>query len=320
MERKDSMCKIAAVILAYKPDEKLKMIVSRLKAQTIIPDEILIMHTVDEETSDTELEWAYDMEEVAVERVKKAEFDHGGTRDKAMQLCESFDYVLFMTQDAIPKNRKVIEYLLEALKADVSTNAVAYARQEPDKGCNIIERYTRSFNYPDEPHSGLERAAETNNGIKAIFSSDVCAMYSRRLYNDVGGFPGRTIFNEDMVFAGKALKADKDVIYEPKAVVIHSHNYSGVEYFKRYFDLGVSHAEFDYILKDYHSGDEGIKLVKETAKFLIRRKKYIMLIPLIYYSGLKLMGMKLGKIYKKLPKQVIEACTMNKDYWKKDRN
>ena len=314
------MCKITAVILAYKPDEKLKMIVSRLKAQTIRPNEILIMHTVDEETSDAELEWAYDMENVTVEKVKKEEFDHGGTRDKAMQMCAGADYVLFMTQDAIPKNRKVTEYLLKSLTADVETNAVAYARQEPEKGCNIIERYTRSFNYPDEPHSGLERAAETNNGIKSIFSSDVCAMYNRTLYNEIGGFPGKAIFNEDMVFAGKALKVDKDVIYEPKAVVIHSHNYSGVEYFKRYFDLGVSHAEFSYILKDYHMGDEGIKLVMETAKFLIRRKKYIMLIPLVYYSFLKFTGMKLGKIYKKLPKQVIEACTMNKGYWKKDRN
>lgn len=96
-----------------------------------------------------------------------------------------------MTQDAIPKNRKLTEYLMEALNADTETNAVAYARQEPDKGCNIIERYTRSFNYPDEPHSGLELAAETNNGIKAIFCSDVCAMYNKKLYNDIGGFPGK---------------------------------------------------------------------------------------------------------------------------------
>lgn len=314
------MCKITAVILAYKPDEKLKMIVSRLRAQTVRPDKILIMHTVEEGVSDTELEWTCDMESVTVEKVKKSEFDHGGTRDRAMGLCEDSEYVLFMTQDAIPKNRKLTEYLLEALKEDRQTNAVAYARQEPEKGCNIIERYTRSFNYPDEPHSGLERAAETNNSIKAIFCSDVCAMYNRALYYEVGGFPGKAIFNEDMVFAGKALKADKDVIYEPKAVVIHSHNYSGMEYFKRYFDLGVSHAEFSYILKDYHSGDEGIRLVKETAKFLIRRKEYFMLIPLVYHSGCKLVGMRLGKIYKKLPKQVIEACTMNKGYWKKDRN
>lgn len=314
------MYKITAVILAYRPDEKLKMIVKRLMAQTIRPDKILIMHTVEEGISDTELDWASDIEEIIIEKVKKEEFDHGGTRDRAMQMCEDSDFVLFMTQDAIPKNRRLTEKLLDALKADMENNAVAYARQEPEKGCNIIERFTRGFNYPDEPHSGLELAAETNNSIKAIFCSDVCAMYNRVLYNEIGGFPGKAIFNEDMVFAGKALKADKDVIYEPEAVVIHSHNYSGVEYFKRYFDLGVSHSEFAYILKDYHSGDEGIRLVKETAEFLIRRKEYAMVIPLIYHSGCKLIGMKLGKIYKKLPEQVIKACTMNEGYWKKDRS
>ena len=312
------MCKIAAVILAYKPDEKIKVIVSRLKAQTVRPDKILIMHTVDENEADSQPEWAYDMEDVDIEKVKKAEFDHGGTRDKAMELCSGFDYVLFMTQDAIPKNRKLMENLLQALKADTQTNAVAYARQEPEKGCNIIERYTRSFNYPDEPHSALELCAETNNSIKAIFCSDVCAMYNRKLYYEIGGFPGRAIFNEDMVFAGKAVKADKDVCYVPKAIVIHSHNYSGAEYFKRYFDLGVSHAEFDYILKDYHSNDEGIKLVMETARFLIRRKEYVMLFPLVYYSGCKFVGMKLGKMYKKLPSDVIKKCTMNGGYWERN--
>ncbi len=313
------MNKLAAVILAYKPDEKLKTIIMRLKAQNIKPDEIFIMHTVETDEDDLELSWIEDIDNVTVEKVKKEEFDHGGTRDRAMQLCSDFEYVLFMTQDAIPKNKKLTESLLEAIMADKQTNAVAYARQEPDKGCNIIERYTRTFNYPDEPHSGLEMAAETNNSIKAIFCSDVCAMYNRALYDEIGGFPGRAIFNEDMVFAGKALKADKDVIYEPKAVVIHSHNYSGLEYFKRYFDLGVSHAEFSYILKDFHSNDEGIKLIKETAKFLIRRKEYFMLIPLIYHSGCKFIGMKLGKLYKKLPKQMIDICTMNKGYWIKNK-
>jgi rhamnosyltransferase len=313
------MNKLAAVILTYKPDEKLNIIITRLKAQTVQPDKILIMNTVEDGEADTEAEWAEDLGDVTVVNVEKSEFDHGGTRDFAMQLCEDFEYVLFMTQDAVPKNRKLTENLMRPLEADKTSHAVAYAKQEPEKHCNIIERYTRGFNYSDEPHSGLEMAAQTNNSIKSIFCSDAGAMYNRSLYDEVGGFPAKAIFNEDMVYAGKALKADKDVMYEPSAVVIHSHNYTGVQYFKRYFDLGVSHADFAYILKDYHTNDEGIKLVRATAKFLIRRKEYIMLIPLLYHSGCKFIGMKLGKQYKKLPKKMIEKCTTNKEYWEKDR-
>lgn len=313
------MNKVEAVILTYKPDEKLKMIVTRLFAQSVKPDRILIMNTVDGDRTYESLEEVRKMDGVIVADVEKEEFDHGATRDKAMEMCGDSRYVMFLTQDALPKNKLLVENLLMALEADADLNAVAYAKQEPEKGCNIIERYTRSFNYTDEPHSGLEMAAETNNSIKSIFCSDVCAMYNRKLYDEVGGFPPGAIFNEDMVFAGKALKADKDVIYEPGAVVIHSHNYTGMQYFRRYFDLGVSHREFSYILKDYHSEDEGIKLVINTAGYLCRRKAYIMIIPLIYHSGCKFIGYHLGKMYKRLPENIIKKCTMNKEYWNQKR-
>lgn len=311
------MSRIDVVILTYKPDERLKKLVSRLQAQSVAPDKILIMDTVVKGQKFDAIERVAKQDKVLVVSVPEDEFDHGGTRDKAMSFCEDADYVLMMTQDALPKNKELIKNLLMALETDEHNHAVAYARQEPDKGCNIIERFTRGYNYPDEPHSGIEKAAETNNSIKSIFCSDVCAMYNRKLYDEVGGFPHKAIFNEDMVFAAKAVKAEKDVIYEPKASVIHSHNYTGIQYFKRYFDLGVSHKEFSYILSEYHTDDEGFKLVKNTAKYLIRRKEYIMLIPLIYHSGCKFLGMKLGKMYRKLPKEVIEKCTMNKNYWKK---
>lgn len=311
------MSRVDVVILTYKPDEKLKKLVSRLLAQSMAPERILIMDTIVKGQKFEAVEWAERQDKVLVVSVSEETFDHGGTRDLAMKFCEDADYVLMMTQDALPKNKELIRNLLSALESDESSHAVAYARQEPDRGCNIIERFTRGFNYPDEPHSGIEKAAETNNSIKSIFCSDVCAMYNRKLYDEIGGFPQRAIFNEDMVFAAKAVKAEKDVIYEPKASVIHSHNYTGIQYFKRYFDLGVSHKDFSYILSEYHSDDEGVKLVTETLKYLIRRREYIMFIPLIYHSGCKFIGMKLGKMYKRLPKEVIEKCTMNKNYWKK---
>ena len=308
---------VEAVILTYKPDERLKNIVTRLQAQTVKPKRILIINTIDKSNSYNVVDKIRNYETVTVIDIEKNEFDHGATRDLAMQLCEDSEYVLMMTQDAVPKSRCLIENLVNALEKDKYNNAVSYAKQEAEKGCNIIERYTRIFNYPDEPHSGMEMSAETNNSIKSIFCSDVCAMYNRKLYDEIGGFPLRAIFNEDMVFAAKTLKADKDVIYEPKAVVAHSHNYTGIEYFKRYFDLGVSHKDFSYILKEFHSEDEGVKLVIDTAKYLCRRSQYLMIIPLIYYSACKFVGFNLGKMYKKLPGNIIKKCSLNKEYWNK---
>lgn len=311
------MGNVDVVIPVYKPDKKLQMVISRLMGQTIVPSNIFLIHTRSSEddwhTEQLLQEVQTEYSVVQVVSIAQEEFDHGGTRDMAMHLCKS-QYVLMMTQDAMPKNGKLIENLRNAQGEKIS---VVFARQEPAKDCRIIERYTRTFNYPAESHSAMEKAAQTNNGIKSIFCSDVCAMYDRIAYEEVGGFPGKVIFNEDEIFAAKSLKAGYDIRYEAQAVVIHSHNYSGVQYFKRYFDLGVSQADFSYIFNEYHAEDEGIRLVKQTFRYLMKRKSYFDIPVLFYHSGMKLIGMKLGKMYRKLPDKIIMKCTSNKAYWKR---
>lgn len=311
------MGNVDVVIPVYKPDKKLQMVISRLMGQTIVPSNIFLIHTRSSEddwhTEQLLQEVQTEYSVVQVVSIAQEEFDHGGTRDMAMHLCKS-QYVLMMTQDAMPKNGKLIETLRNAQGEKIS---VVFARQEPAKDCRIIERYTRTFNYPAESHSAMEKAAQTNNGIKSIFCSDVCAMYDRIAYEEVGGFPRKVIFNEDEIFAAKSLKAGYDIRYEAQAVVIHSHNYSGVQYFKRYFDLGVSQADFSYIFNEYHAEDEGIRLVKQTFRYLMKRKSYFDIPVLFYHSGMKLIGMKLGKMYRKLPDKIIMKCTSNKAYWKR---
>lgn len=311
------MGNVDVVIPVYKPDKKLQMVISRLMGQTIVPSNIFLIHTRSSEddwhTEQLLQEVQTEYSVVQVVSIAQEEFDHGGTRDMVMHLCKS-QYVLMMTQDAMPKNGKLIETLRNAQGEKIS---VVFARQEPAKDCRIIERYTRTFNYPAESHSAMEKAAQTNNGIKSIFCSDVCAMYDRIAYEEVGGFPGKVIFNEDEIFAAKSLKAGYDIRYEAQAVVIHSHNYSGVQYFKRYFDLGVSQADFSYIFNEYHAEDEGIRLVKQTFRYLMKRKSYFDIPVLFYHSGMKLIGMKLGKMYRKLPDKIIMKCTSNKAYWKR---
>ena len=60
------------------------------------------------------------------------------------------------------------------------------------------------------------------------------------MYEALGGFSRRTIFNEDMILAGQMVQAGYKVAYAAEARVIHSHNYSGLQQFHRNFDLAVS--------------------------------------------------------------------------------
>lgn len=223
-------------------------------------------------------------------------------------------FLLFLTQDAVPEN----EHLIEELFRPFSEKQVcaAYARQLPAADCHILERYTRSFNY------GTESRIKTKEdlpklGIKTFFCSNVCAMYRRSAYEELGGFERHTIFNEDMIFAGRLIQSGKAVAYCADARVIHSHNYSGLQQFHRNFDLGVSQAEHPDIFKMAKSESEGIRMVKQTAKWLVSIRKIHLIPVLIWQSGCKFLGYQLGKHYRKLPARVIRVCTMNQDYWKK---
>lgn len=151
------------------------------------------------------------------------------------------DFMIFMTQDALPADEYLVEHLLKPLEADEKVGA-AYARQLPKQDCRFIECYTRSFNYPSVSFVKWEKDTGIY-GIKTYFCSNVCAAYNKEIYKEVGGFVDRAIFNEDMIYAGNIAKKGYGIAYQADACVYHSHNYSCSQQFHRNFDLGVSQAE-----------------------------------------------------------------------------
>ena len=228
----------------------------------------------------------------------------------AMEL--SGEFILFMTQDAMPYD----DTLLEELHRPFSEERVcaAYARQLPRPECSVLEQYTRSFNYGEQ--SRIKAAEDMQElGIKTFFCSNVCAMYRRSEYEALGGFERKTIFNEDMIFAGRLVQNGKAIAYCAEAKVIHSHNYSSLQQFHRNFDLGVSQAEHPEIFSGVRSEGEGIRMVKQTAAWLIKTGKPYLLPKLAAQSGAKYLGYRMGKQYKKLPIRVVKWCTMSPSYW-----
>lgn len=305
------MKKVDVIIPSYRPGKEFARLVKRLMEQEYPIHKIIVMNT-EEEYWDRSLEAQCELLEV--HHLPKSEFDHGGTRQRAAQLCES-DIMVFMTQDALPADRKLIGSLVSHLEETRDAGA-CYARQLPKSDCRYLERYTRSFNYPSE--SSVKRAADTEKyGIKTYFCSNVCAAYDRIIYQKAGGFVSRAIFNEDMIFAGNMVKAGYAVVYAADAKVYHSHNYSCIQQFHRNFDLGVSQAEHPEIFEGIPSEGEGLRLVKKSLVYLLRTG-HIWLVPqLVFQSGAKYAGYFLGKRYRKLPEKMILKCTMNPEYWKR---
>lgn len=299
---------VNVIIPTYKPDVKFHKLMKMLARQTYPIQKILVMNTEKAYFPEAAVEG---IPNVQVEHLVKADFDHGGTRDRAASLL-SGDLFLYMTQDAVPADEKLVEELVKAF-SEKEVKA-AYARQLPDTDCGIVERYTRSFNYPEQP-SVKSKKDLPKYGIKTFFCSNVCAMYRAEIYRKLGGFEKHTIFNEDMIFAGKIIKAGGSIAYVPEAKVIHSHNYGNLEQLHRNFDLAVSQADHPEIFQMASSESEGMRLVKKTAMHLVKMGKPWLIPDLIIKSGFKFLGYRLGKSYRKLPKKLIKWLTMNKGYW-----
>ena len=301
--------KVAVIIPVYHPGKEFSVLLERLTEQTAAIHRIIAMNT-EENYWNKELEQKYPLLEV--HHLKKSEFDHGGTRAWAAELSDA-EIMVFMTQDAVPADRNLIENLVKALEKEKMI-AAAYARQLPNEMCSFAERYTRSFNYPEKSYVRTQKDLPLY-GIKTFFCSNVCAAYKKEIYQELGGFVRKTIFNEDMIYAGKLIQMGYGIAYAADAKVIHSHNYSCMQQFHRNFDLGVSQAEHPEIFAGVPSEGEGIKLVKKTINYLIQKRKIWLIPGVILQSGCKYAGYLSGKNYRKLPRKMILWCTMNREYW-----
>lgn len=304
---------VDVIIPVYKPDETFGRLLEMLGRQTHRVQRIIVMNT-EEALWDPGYEAISGLE---VHHVTKEAYDHGGTRNLGAFYSKA-DVMVFMTDDAVPKDEYLLERLLTAFQErgpEGEEAAEVYARQLPNGDCRIIERYTRAFNYPKK--SRVKTAADLSSmGIKACFASNVCCAYKREIFEKLGGFTDRTIFNEDMIFAHGALQAGYAVVYSGEAEVIHSHNLSFLQQFRRNFDLAVSQADHPEVFLGLPSEGEGIRMVKQTALWLLESGRFYLIPSLVMGSGCKYLGYLLGKRYKKLPRAMVRFCTMNRNYWR----
>ena len=298
------------IIPTYRPGEKFIRLLDMLKRQTIPYHELIVFNT-EESLMDEEAKAALmAMPRVRLLHILQKDFDHAGTRRAAAQLS-SADYFVCMTDDAVPADIYLLEQLLAGVRN--ADTAIVYARQLPAKDTNEAEKYTRRFNYPDNSRKKTINDLQIL-GIKTYFASNVCCAYDRRVYEKLGGFIKSAVFNEDMIYAAGALKAGYAVFYQAKARVIHAHNYTAMQQLHRNFDLGMSQEMHPEVFAGVRSEGEGIRLVWETARHLVRTGHVLEIPRLLLHSGCKYLGYRLGKTWKRLPAPMVRRLAMNKAY------
>lgn len=304
---------VDVIIPVYKPDRGFLTLMEKLRAQTVPIGRIILMNTeqkyLDRLLYGTTLE--RQAHNITVKHLSKREFDHGRTRNLGVKLSDA-DVFVMMTQDAVPADESLLERLLARLRQEEA--AVSYARQLPTQESSEIECYTRQFNYPDK---SCVKAKEDlpRLGIKTFFCSNVCAAYDRATFDRLGGFVNHTIFNEDMLYAAKAVEAGCKIVYAADACVYHSHNYTNRQQFHRNFDLGVSQAEHPEVFAKYSSESEGIRMVKGLVAHLRKNGMRNKIPHVIVQSAFKYAGYLCGKHYRRLPRRLVMAMASNKEYF-----
>lgn len=304
---------VDVIIPVYKPDRGFLTLMEKLRAQTVPIGRIILMNTeqkyLDRLLYGTTLE--RQAHNITVKHLSKREFDHGRTRNLGVKLSDA-DVFVMMTQDAVPADESLLERLLARLRQEEA--AVSYARQLPTQESSEIECYTRQFNYPDK---SCVKAKEDlpRLGIKTFFCSNVCAAYDRATFDRLGGFVNHTIFNEDMLYAAKAVEAGCKIVYAADACVYHSHNYTNRQQFHRNFDLGVSQAEHPEVFAKYPSESEGIRMVKGLVAHLQKNGMRNKIPRVIVQSAFKYAGYLCGKHYRRLPRRLVMAMASNKEYF-----
>lgn len=306
---------VDVIIPVYKPDRRFARLLGMLEKQTWPVNRIIAVNTEKKYWNEAGYQGIGNL---TVHHVTKEQFDHGASRNLGAGFSRA-DIMIFMTDDAVPQDSRLVERLVQALEQKGSagqTVAMAYARQMPARDCRVIERYTRTFNYPAE--SAVKTKEDLPRlGIKTFFASNVCCGYWREIFEKQGGFITRTIFNEDMIYAAGVIQAGYAIAYAADARVIHSHNLSFAQQFRRNFDLAVSQTDHPEAFAGISSEGEGIRLVKQTAGWLLSHGRIWLLPSLVIGSGCKYAGYWLGRRYRFLPKRLVLFCSSNREYWKK---
>ncbi len=307
---KEKTLKITVIIPVWNALSFARHQIAALSEQTRQPDRIIVVDSESDDGSPS----LFSCAGYEVVTVSGRSFDHGGTRNLGLQMSSDADIVIYMTQDAIPSGSESLENLIRPFGDP--TVGITYGRQVARTDAGAIERHARLFNYPEE---SIVRTLESvaGLGIKAMFNSNSFAAYRRVALTAIGGFPARTIMGEDQIAAAKMLLAGQSVAYVSNARVVHSHNYSLFEEFRRYFDIGVFHEQNHTLLKHFGSAiSEGRRYSLSQMTYLLERAPGRIPEALLR-TVLKLVGYRLGRNESTLPKALRTRLAMQSNFFRK---
>lgn len=228
---------------------------------------------------------------VNYEIIEPCDFSHSLVREKAAFQMNT-DIIVFITQDIDIGSDTWLYYLTESI---IENRCVAaYSRQVAKS--EDIEKYIRNFNYPEA--SFYVSSKDINNlGLKTFFFSDVSSAIRKSIFVNINGYDNKNLpISEDMYLAYKVIMNGYTIKYCADSVVIHSHNYSFKELYKRYKETGKFFKDNKY-LDRYSINGSGFDLALYVFKNACKDFNLKVLVQFFPNMFGRFIGMKIGKHY-----------------------
>ncbi|MDQ3739444.1 MAG: glycosyltransferase [Actinomycetota bacterium] len=282
---------ISIVIPVKNGGDDLRRCLDGIAAQRV-PDEVEVV-VVDSGSTDGSDALA-EAAGARVHRIPPEEFNHGGTRNLGASLARG-DVLVFTSQDAHAESEDSLSLLVAPL-ADPSVGGV-YGRQIAHQGAKPPEEFFLDFLYG--PRARVQRASSAGElSMETTLFSNVFSAMRRDVFERFR-FVDDIVMSEDQEWSARVLVAGYAIVYEPRAVVRHSHDYDLRAAFRRFYESGLSAR------RAYAPGGGSLLVVARTGldylraegRWLRERRKLRWLPYALLYEGAKGAGLVTGVVH-----------------------
>lgn len=300
-----SRLRVSVVVPTLNAGSGLRALFDALKTQRPCPPAEIIV--VDSGSTDGTVELAH-AHGAVVETIES--FSHGRSRNRGARRA-SGDLVVFMTQDAVPRDEQWLRVLVDVFDdPDVSA---ACSRQIPRDDASPMEQFFLKKRFGEQSEFKEIESLDGDVSYEQVIFSDVSSAVRRPVCIEFP-FDETLVMGEDLKLARTLLLAGHTLAYVAESVVIHSHSYTLRQTFSRYFDSVVALSQIFPAQGFFQSVKIGITYSVEELLFVCREAP-LWLFRLPFNFAAKSIAAVLAHFADALPTRLLKRISMHRYHW-----
>lgn len=211
---------ISIIILCKNGAKTIRCLFNKLSQQNL--KENLEVVVIDSCSTDESLNICSEYP-VNIKSISPETFNYGLTKNNSLQFCKG-EFIVFLSQDAVPADKFWLKHLIEPLTID-SSIAGAYSRQLPTVEADIYEQFYLTTTFP------ITAFVIDSNTPNWHHFSNASSVVRRDILEKT---PFEKLpFAEDRIWANQVIKDGYKIAYSAKSKVYHAHQHNLKEHFQR---------------------------------------------------------------------------------------